>query len=191
MAGSADGAMGILDRHVIYLLADGITIEPLSGPPVAGQPQQHRGSRWPELDRERDVGEILARIEAVDAHLDEAAPWQFRENPVANRWRRVTKVCEESGEVWRALSGWDGENPRKGACGSRDELLAELGDTAVAALLAIQSLVKNLSQTWAVFLAALDKARGRVLDHQARGGPALPPESGTAGQAAYDNGITG
>ena len=105
---------------------------------------------------------ILQIIEAVDAHLDAAAPEPFREDPMANRWRRVTKVCEESGEVWRALSAWDGENPRKGACGSREDVMEELADTACAALFGIQHLTKDRNGTWVIFLAALAKAEGRL-----------------------------
>lgn len=116
----------------------------------------------PGCFREPDVSWILRVIERVDAHLDAAAPWQFRENPMANRWRRVTKVCEESGEVWRALSAWDGENPRKGVSGTREDLLMELGDTACAALGAIQSITKDTRQTLEVFTAALAKALSRV-----------------------------
>lgn len=135
---------------------------------------------------EPDLSWILGVIERVDAHLDEAAPWQYRENLMANRWRRVTKVCEESGEVWRALSAWDGENPRRGVSGTREDVQDELADTACAALLAIQSITKDTGQTLEVFTAALAKALSRV-----PAGPVMPPESGMDDQAARDNGITG
>jgi NTP pyrophosphatase (non-canonical NTP hydrolase) len=100
----------------------------------------------------------------VDAHIDAATGQPYREQPLALTWARVTKVCEESGEVWRALSKMTGENPRKGICGTEDELLGELGDTASAAICAIQHLTKDTAETWAIVSAALIKARRRVAE---------------------------
>jgi hypothetical protein len=64
-------------------------------------------------------------------------------DPEAVLWSRVTKVCEESGEVWRALSAWIGENSRKGVHGSADDVIAELLDTASAALAAVVHIHGN------------------------------------------------
>lgn len=110
------------------------------------------------------LAELLEAVEMVDAHIDAATAEEYRAQPLAADWARVTKVCEEAGEVWAALSKLTGENPRKGVCGTRGELLGELGDTAMAAICAIQHLTKNTDETWAVFSAALLKARGRVSD---------------------------
>jgi NTP pyrophosphatase (non-canonical NTP hydrolase) len=56
-------------------------------------------------------------------------------NSPANHVRRITKVCEESGEVWKAWSRATGENPRLGvATEAWDEVCKELADTAMAAL---------------------------------------------------------
>jgi hypothetical protein len=112
----------------------------------------YRGLAWV-----RDV------IERFDAYLDEAAPPEYRDNPLANRWRRLAggPGCEVH-EATEALLAVTGGNPRKGVHGSEDDVLAELGDTAVAALLAIQSQVKDAGMTWHVFLAALAKAESRL-----------------------------
>jgi hypothetical protein len=115
-------------------------------------------------------GELLEITEVVDAHLDAAAPPEYRDNPLANRWRRVTKVCEESGEVWRALSGLTGENPRKGVCAAEEDLLGEMGDAVSALVCGIQSVTKNTDKTWAVVSAAFLKARGRVAERAETGG---------------------
>lgn len=122
------------------------------------------------------LGELLEAVEIVDAHIDAATAPAYREQPLALTWARVTKVCEESGEVWRALSKMTGENPRKGICGTEDELLAELGDTASAAICAIQHRTKDTVATWAVVSAALIKARERVHESAALWG-----EEGTDG----------
>ena len=57
------------------------------------------------------LAELLEAVEIVDAHIDAATGQPYREQPLALTWARVTKVCEESGEVWRALSNLTGENP--------------------------------------------------------------------------------
>ena len=106
--------------------------------------------------------EFLDAVEAVDAHIDAHTGSHYLDQPLARDWTRVTKVCEESGEVWRALSKYTGENPRKGVCGTLDELLGELGDTASAAICAIQHLTKDTGLTWEVVSAALDKAVHRI-----------------------------
>ena len=111
------------------------------------------------------LAELLEAVEIVDAHIDAATGPDYRAQPLALDWARITKVCEEAGEVWRALSKLTGENPRKGVCGTEAELLGELGDTASAAICAIQHVTKDTGQTWAVVSAALVKARQRVNEH--------------------------
>ena len=108
------------------------------------------------------LGELLAAVEAVDAHIDANTGPDYLAQPLARDWARVTKVCEEAGEVWKALSKYTGENPRKGKCGTLEELLDELGDTASAAVCAIQHLTKDTARTWEVVSAALDKAVHRI-----------------------------
>ena len=109
------------------------------------------------------VPAILGALEVVDAHLDEAGPQWAKDCPEANMARRVGKAQLEAAEAMEELSLLTGENPRKGIHPeARGRMLAELGDTAVAALLGIQSQVKDTGITWTIFLAALAKARGRV-----------------------------
>jgi hypothetical protein len=110
----------------------------------------------------------LAIVTDVDAYLDSAQAPEYREQPLAQDWARVTKVCEEAGEVWKEQSRRTGENYRKGRCGSDEELLGELADTASAALCAIQHVTKDSDRTWDVFAAALLKARSRVVAERAR-----------------------
>jgi hypothetical protein len=118
-----------------------------------------------ELRAVMTLAEFLGAVDVVDAHLDSATAPGYQMQPLAAHWARVTKVCEEAGEVWAALSKWTGENPRKGVCGTKDDLLGELGDTASAAICAIQHLTKDPDVTWWVLSAALAKARRRVAEH--------------------------
>jgi len=128
---------------------------------MASGPAQDGGA---ELRAVMTLAEFMDAVRVVDDHLDCATAPGYLMQPLAAHWARVTKVCEEAGEVWAALSKWTGENPRKGVCGTKDELLAELGDTASAAICAIQHLVKDTDMTWWVLSGALAKARGRVAD---------------------------
>lgn len=113
-------------------------------------------------DVPEDLVLLLGSVELVDAFLDENAPQAYLDSDTAMLWRRVTKVCEESGEVWKALSRATGENPRLGVSGGMDDVLGELGDTALAALLAIQHVLKDPDATWAQLLVAARKARNRA-----------------------------
>lgn len=106
--------------------------------------------------------EFLEAVEIANDWLDRDVSPEYRAQPLAHLWARVTKVCAEGGEVMDALSKMTGENPRKGACGTQDELLAELGDTASAAVLAIQHLTGDTAATWAVVSAAVTKVRQRA-----------------------------
>lgn len=116
------------------------------------------------------LGELLEAVKIIDAHIDANTGTDYLAQPLALTWARVTKVCEEAGEVWAALSKLTGENPRKGVCGTEDELLGELGDTVSAGLCAIQHVTKNPAVTWAVVSAALIKARRRVAEYAAPAG---------------------
>lgn len=72
--------------------------------------------------------DLLATVELVDDFLDSHRSPEYLEQPLANDWARITKVCSEAGEVMDALSKRTGENYRKGVCVTEDALLAELGD---------------------------------------------------------------
>jgi hypothetical protein len=133
--------------------------------------EQHDGMMPPgeslmdpaHLDLPRPPFWVMDVIERVDRHLDEDAPEIYRTNPLANRWRRIGggPGCEVH-EATEALLAVTGGNPRKGFHGSDDDVLDELGDSAVASLLSIQSQTKDVNETWAVFLRSLAKAESRL-----------------------------
>lgn len=56
---------------------------------------------------------------------------------------RIVKVGEELGEVQQAVIGWTGQNPRKGVTHSVDDVVLELADVAITAMVAIQSLGRD------------------------------------------------
>jgi NTP pyrophosphatase (non-canonical NTP hydrolase) len=53
---------------------------------------------------------------------------------------RILKLTEEAGEVAAAWIGVLGSNPRKGVTHTREEVVDELADVVVTALVAIESL---------------------------------------------------
>jgi photosystem II stability/assembly factor-like uncharacterized protein len=102
------------------------------------------------------------RVESVteiDAWLDGEVAATYRGQPLAQDWARVAKVTEEAGEAIEALIAWTGQNPRKPQRPeARAELLTELADVALTAILAIQHFTKDAGQTW----AHLDHRLGRL-----------------------------
>ena len=105
---------------------------------------------------------LMEGIEIVDAHLDAEVAEQYKAQPLARDWARVAKA----GEAIDAFIRWTGENPRKGVCGTRDELLGELADVATAGLYAIQHFTKDSNETMEVLLRAVRRHVERVVEHE-------------------------
>lgn len=114
---------------------------------------------------------VLAIIHIVDRWLDSEVAAGYQAQPLAQDWARVAKAGEEVGEAIDALIGFTGQNPRKGAYGSLDDLLEELGDVAVTGMFAIQHFTKDTAWTASVIATALEKAAARA----AKAGHALEP----------------
>lgn len=53
---------------------------------------------------------------------------------------RVGKIAEEFGEVWQALAGSLGQNPRKGRTHTTGDVAAELCDVIVTAAVALATI---------------------------------------------------
>lgn len=105
---------------------------------------------------------LLHAVETVDRWLDSDVAPAYRDQPLAQDWARVAKAGEEDHEAVAALIAMTGQNPRKGTCGTREELLAELADAAVTRLFAIQHFTKDIAHTWCVLTEAMAKAYGRA-----------------------------
>lgn len=84
-------------------------------------------------------------------------------DPEAHLWRRCMKVTEEAGEVFAALAGWLGENPRKGVTHNRADLRDELLDVAGAALGAASHLYGDTADPVEMLSARLAFVRARLL----------------------------
>lgn len=104
----------------------------------------------------------LCSVQEVDAYIDRNTAQAYRDQPLAARWGRVAKVAEETGEVIEALIACTGQNPRKGVCGTEDDVLKELADVWLTAACAIQSITKDVERTQEVLAAVVNKAVGRM-----------------------------
>jgi len=59
---------------------------------------------------------------------------------------RLLKLTEEVGEVAEAFIGMHGLNSRKGACRTRDDLLAELADVIITAAVAMSGVTGDVGE---------------------------------------------
>lgn len=110
------------------------------------------------------------RVEAValvDHWLDSAVADSYQGQPLAQDWARVAKVVEEAGEAIEALIAWTGQNPRKPRrVEARNELLTELADVALTAILGMQHFTKDAGQTWAYIDHRLARLQQRAEEAQ-------------------------
>lgn len=106
-------------------------------------------------------------LAAIDAWLDSGVGKVYRRQPLAQDWARVAKVSEEAGEAIEALIAWTGQNPRKPQRDeARVELLEELADVALTAILAMQHFTKDAALTGAYVTHRRALLYQRMLDAQ-------------------------
>ncbi len=106
-------------------------------------------------------------VKKVDAHIDEMTAQRYKDQPLAQDWARVAKLAEEVGEAVSEMILWTGQNPRKTEHpGARVKLLAELADTAMASIYAIQHFTKDVFETQAVMVAAQKRHLARVIEQE-------------------------
>lgn len=69
--------------------------------------------------------------------VDELAAWL--DSAGVTEWQQIIKVSEEAGEVAKAYLGYIG-TARKGVCATRRDVLDELADVAIAAMVAMKRM---------------------------------------------------
>jgi len=89
------------------------------------------------------LGQMLSELAQVDAWLDENVSHEYQIHPMAQDWARIAKIGEEFGEVVDAYISHTGQNPRKPARASMDEVMSELTDVAFTAILAMLHFTKD------------------------------------------------
>jgi NTP pyrophosphatase (non-canonical NTP hydrolase) len=101
-------------------------------------------------------------VTETDDWLDRKVGDRYRYAGLAQDWARVAKIGEELGEAIDALSGFTGQNPRKGEYGSVNDLIDELADVVFTGILAIQHFTKSYSHTAEALNCRLDRIHSRV-----------------------------
>jgi hypothetical protein len=110
---------------------------------------------------------LAARIAEFDEWLDGNVSALYAAQPAAQHWARVAKVNEEAGEAIQALIAWTGQNPRKAQREeARGELLNELADVAITAVLGMQHFVKDADETLALVRTRFEYLYERMHAHQ-------------------------
>jgi hypothetical protein len=103
------------------------------------------------------------QVEAIDNWLDEGVDrTAYRLQPMAQDWARIAKVQEELGEAIGAFIGVTGQNPRKGTTHEMTDVLDELADVAMTAILAIQHFTKDTDSTAIILGDKLDAIHRRI-----------------------------
>ena len=106
-------------------------------------------------------------IEKADKWLDDSVSETYKTQPLAQDWARVVKVIEEIGEAIANLILYTGQNPRKvskNPDNDETEMLLELADTAVTAILGIQHFTKDTWTTRHIVQSAIAKIESRIPD---------------------------
>ena len=101
-------------------------------------------------------------VEYINAWLDEETADNYKNQPLAQDWARISKVQEELGEAIQNFIGFTGQNPRKGIINDLDDVLDELADTAITAIFAIQHFTNNTSQTKSLISGKLNRIYRRA-----------------------------
>lgn len=123
------------------------------------------------------LGQMLADLAKVDQWLDDAVSQEYKDQPLALSWARISKVSEELGEATQAFIAYTGQNPRKDRTDTLDDTLAELADVVITAMCAMLHLTKDGARVGMILmdktqvvsrrmvLAKVSERRGRAVKH--------------------------
>lgn len=108
------------------------------------------------------AGKTADQIAGLSAWID-TAPLNLMRDPEAVTWGRLAKIGEECGEVIAAFIGATGQNPRKGATHTMDDVRRELLDVAVTALCAVEHLDGNTGHCLSAFAEHVEHVAARAM----------------------------
>jgi NTP pyrophosphatase (non-canonical NTP hydrolase) len=103
---------------------------------------QHRDTQPAPADLWPTIDALWTWLDANRAHGDREA-----------LLLRVLKLSEEVGEVAQAVIGATGQNPRKGASHTWQDVESELCDVVITALVALRTLTPDAREVFARHLA--------------------------------------
>lgn len=104
------------------------------------------------------------RIADIDAWLDREVAKDYKDQPMAQDWARISKVAEELGEVIQEFIGATGQNPRKGVYSDLTKVTDELADVVLTGILAIQHFTKDSELTWQIVIDKIVFLHKRAVD---------------------------
>ncbi|WP_109001327.1 MazG-like family protein [Streptomyces rishiriensis] len=116
-------------------------------PPPQPAPRHPSGTSGP--DGPWAGSDVWATVDALRVWLDDHRAHGGREALLL----RVLKLSEEVGEVAQAVIGATGQNPRKGADHTWEDVQAELCDVVITALVALRTLTPDAPAVFAGHLA--------------------------------------
>lgn len=114
------------------------------------------------------LGIMLSELAQVDEWLDQYVSDQYKEQPLAQDWARISKVGEEMGEAISAFILATGQNPRKDNTGDMVPVMDELADTAITAILAMLHFTKDESVVGRLLLDKVGKITRRMGDDRVK-----------------------
>lgn len=106
--------------------------------------------------------QITDKITDIDNWLDAKVTDEYKYQPLAQDWARISKMAEEIGEAIQAFIGYTGQNPRKGKINDLADVLAELADTVLTGVFAIQHFTKDADQTLQIIIDKLNYQHDRM-----------------------------
>lgn len=112
------------------------------------------------------MSDITTKITEIDLWLDAKTADDYKSQPLAQDWARISKMMEESGEAIQAFVGYTGQNPRKGKTHDLDDVLDELADTILTGVFAIQHFTKNAEETIQIIVDKLTYQHKRMMTWQ-------------------------
>ncbi len=101
------------------------------------------------------------QLNEINRWLD-STPANIARDLEAVTWARISKLSEEVGEVVSAYIGVTGTNPRKGQYSSLDDVVDELLDVGVTALVAVEHFIRGKGNSLDLLHKHIDAIHSRV-----------------------------
>jgi hypothetical protein len=115
-----------------------------------------------------DISGMIEAIKEIDDWLDNGASSEYKEQPLAQDWARISKLAEEVGEAISEFILATGQNPRKGKdLLAEERMLLEMADVVWGGVLCIQHFTKNWWRTEDILRGKLEALHARVPDEEA------------------------
>jgi len=109
---------------------------------------------------------MLTELARVDEWLDDAVSQEYKDQPLAQDWARISKIGEELGEAIDAFILYTGQNPRKQSTELLDDTLLELADVVMTGILAMLHLTKDQAAVGNILLTKMRSIARRVAEHK-------------------------